>query len=62
MKREDFKNVAQIIAEIDDPWAKNQAINRACFRLGQHYPHFNAAFFRRSILTFERIADSTRAV
>lgn len=53
MKQHDFKNVAQVIAEIKDPWARNQAVNRACFRLGQNYSHFNANFFRHWVWMFE---------
>jgi len=49
MTRKDFKVVAQILADISDPWAKGQAINRACYRLGAAYPRFNADTFRKFV-------------
>lgn len=62
MRQEDFKNVAQVIAEIKDPWARNQAVNQACFRLGQRYPNFNANFFRHWVWAYEEgeIRDERR--
>ena len=53
MHRKDFAVVAQILADIEDPWAQGQAINRACFRLGAAYPRFDASKFRKHIQKLE---------
>jgi len=54
MTRKDFKIVAQILAEISDPWARSQAINQACFRLGQAFPRFDASRFQKFVRDMEK--------
>ena len=53
MTRKDFKLIAEIIADIPDPWARAQATNRACFRLGQAFPRFDACRFQTFVRTLE---------
>ena len=54
MTRKDFKLVAQILAEISDPWARSQAINQACFRFGQAFPRFDATRFQKFVREMEK--------
>ena len=53
MTRKDFKLIAEIIADIPDPWARAHATNRASFRLGQAFPRFDAARFQDFVRTLE---------
>jgi len=54
MTKKHFKLVAQILAEISDPWARSQAINQACFRFGQAFPRFNATRFQEYVRSMEK--------
>ena len=54
MRGRDFRTIAQILVGINDPWARNQAINGACFHLGQRYSYFSSIEFRQYILSIER--------
>jgi len=53
MTRKDFNLIAEIVADIDDPWARAQAVNRASFRLGQAFPRFDASRFQAFVRTLE---------
>jgi len=53
MSRKDFSLIAQIIAQIDDPWARNQAIANACKQLSRFYPSFDADKFREYVAAIE---------
>jgi hypothetical protein len=54
--RKHFKVFAQIVASITDHWARGQAVNQACLRLGQAYPDFDAPTFRWMVLEAEKNA------
>ena len=45
MTRKDFKVIANIIANISDPWARNETIGNACIELKNLNPRFDASRF-----------------
>ncbi len=49
MSRKDFVLVAEIIASISDPWAKGEAITKACERFQQVNPRFDSNRFRAHV-------------
>ena len=54
MTRKDFALVAKIVSSVSDPWARNEAINLACFNLAAAYPRFHESRFRNYILSIEK--------
>ena len=59
MTQKDFVIVAKIVSSISDPWARNEAINLACYNLAVTYPRFDAPKFRKYILSIEKDAQIT---
>ena len=45
MTRKDFKVIANIIANISDPWARNETIGNACIELKNLNASFDACRF-----------------
>ena len=45
MTRKDFKVIANIIANISDPWARNETIGNACIELQNLNASFDACRF-----------------
>ena len=45
MTRKDFKVIANIIANISDPWSRNETIGNACIELKNLNPRFDASRF-----------------
>jgi hypothetical protein len=60
MTRKDFAIVADVLVDIEDPWARNSAITQACLRLGQAYPRFDSNKFRKHIAKLEEKRHPTQ--